>query len=60
MEKGKNTFSCIALLPFKLMKYPQEYAECAWKIKNLVKIDGFVKSVGFHCTQDYVTQDQTH
>jgi len=25
-----------------------------------VKIDGFIKSVGLHCTQDYVTQDHTH
>ena len=28
MEKGKNMFSCISLLPSKLMKHPQEYAEC--------------------------------
>jgi len=28
MEKGKNMFSCISLLPFKMIKHPQEYAVC--------------------------------
>lgn len=60
MEKMKNMSSCISSSLSNWWNTHKNMQSVLGKLKNLVKIDGFVKSVGFQCTQDYVTQDHTH
>jgi hypothetical protein len=55
MEQERNTF-CIS--PYKTYKGTHMKMQCAWKTKNTVKLDGFVKCVRGLIAPYYVTLKQ--